>query len=171
MKDTRTYPEVSYYAKFHTDEDGEIDSIHHGWCFDSFAIVNGREVTFLQGLRFGDTVDGVLSAFFAGAILPTVGAFWHGLYERDYEMVESPEELNELMFGGTLKEAVGDTRDILRTPLGLRIQNVNGTKRCACLCHSDTEGLLDVEVSISADGRAHEAVRTVLREPEGRTFY
>ena len=118
---TRTYPEASYYAKFHTDEDGEINSIHHGWCFDSFAMVNGHEVNLLQGLRFADTVGGVLSAFFASAILPTIGAYWHGLYDRDYQIVETPKELNELIFGGTLKEASGDTQGILRTPLGLRI--------------------------------------------------
>jgi TPR repeat protein len=171
LKDAKTYPEASYYAKFHTDEDGEIDSIHHGWCFDSFALVNGHEVILLQGLRFADTIDGVLSAFFASAILPTIGAYWHGLYDRDYQVVETPKELNELIFGGTLKEATGDTQGILRTPLGLRIQKVDGGKRCTCLCHSETDGLLDIEVTVLADGRACEAVRTVLREPEGRTLY
>jgi hypothetical protein len=89
------------------------------------AIINGHEVKLLQGLRFADMTDGVLSAFFASAILPTIGASRHGLYGRDYRMVETPEELNELVFSGTLKEAVGDTRAILRTPLGLRIQKVN----------------------------------------------
>jgi len=171
LKDAQIDPEASYYAKFHTDEDGEIDSIHHGWCFDSFATVNGHEVNLLQGLRFADTIDGVLSAFFASAILPTIGAYWHGLYDRDYQMVETPKELNELIFSGTLNEAVGDTQAILRTPLGLRIQKVDGGKRCTCLCHSETEGLLDIEVTVSADGRAYEAVRTVLREPEGGTLY
>jgi hypothetical protein len=171
LKDTRTYPEASYYAKFHTDEDGGIDSIHHGWCFDSFAIINEQEVEFLQGLRFADTIDGILSAFFASAILPTIGASWHGLYERDYQPVESPEELKKIVLSGTLKEAAGDTRAILRTPLGLRIQKKNGGKLCTCLCHSETEGLLDVEVRVSADGRAYEGVRTVLSEPAGRTFY
>jgi len=171
LKDARTYPEASYYAKFHTDEDGEIDSIHHGWCFDSFAMVNGHEVSLLQGLRFADTIDGVLSAFFASAILPTIGAYWHGLYDRDYQIVETPKELNELIFGGTLKEASGDTQGILRTPLGLRIQKVDGTTQCICLCYSETEGILDIGCTISADGQAYEAVRTVLREPEGRTLY
>jgi hypothetical protein len=171
LKDTPTYPEVSYYAKFHTDEDGEIDSIHHGWCFDSFAVIGGHEVNVLQGLRFADTIDGVLSAFFASAILPTIGAYWHGLYDRDYQMVETPKQLNELIFNGTLKETDGDTQAILRTPLGLRIQKVDGSKRCTCLCYSETEGLLDIECTISADGQASEAVRTVLREPEGRTLY
>ena len=171
LKDARTYPEASYYAKFHTDEDGEINSIHHGWCFDSFAMVNGHEVNLLQGLRFADTIDGVLSAFFASAILPTIGAYWHGLYDRDYQIVETPKELNELIFGGTLKEASGDTQGILRTPLGLRIQTVDGTKQCICLCYSETEGILDIGCTISADGQAYEAVRTVLREPEGRTLY
>ena len=171
LKDARTYPKASYYAKFHTDEDGEIGSIHHGWCFDSFAIINGYEVNVLQGLRFADTIDGALSAFFASAILPTIGAYWHGLYDRDYQMVETPTELNELIFSGILNETVGDTQAILRTPLGLRIQKVDGGKRCTCLCHSETEGLLDIEVTVSADGRAYEAARTVLREPEGRTLY
>ncbi len=171
LKDARTYPQASYYAKFHTDEDGEIDSIHHGWCFDSFAIVNGHEVKFLQGLQFADTIDGVLSAFFASAILPTIGAYWHGLYGRDYQIVETPKGLNELIFSGNLKEAAGDTQAILRTPLGLRIQKVDESKRCTCLCYSETEGLLDIECTVSRDGRAYEAVRTVLRKPEGRTFY
>ncbi len=171
LKDARTYPQASYYAKFHTDKDGEIDPIHHGWCFDSFAIVNGHEVKFLQGLQFADTIDGVLSAFFASAILPAIGAYWHGLYGRDYQIVETPNELNELIFGGNLKEAAGDTQAILRTPLGLRIQKVDGSKRCTCLCYSETEGLLDIECMVSGDGRAYEAVRTVLREPEGRTLY
>src|ERR1017187_1048552 len=81
----------------------------------------GHEVEFLQGLRFADTINGILSAFFASAILPTIGASWHGLYERDYQLLEFPKELNELVFSGTLKEAAGDTRAILRTPLGLRI--------------------------------------------------
>ncbi len=171
LKDTRTYPEAPYYAKFHTDEDGEIDSIHHGWCFDFFAILNGREVNLLQGLRFADTVDGVQSAFFASAILPTVGAYWHGLYDRDYQIVETAKELNELLFGGTLKDTSGDTQGILHTPLGLRIQKVDEAKQCTCLCYSETEGLLDVRCTISAGGQACEAVRTVLREPEGRTLY
>lgn len=172
LEDTRTYPEAFYYAKFHTDEDGEIGSIHHGWCFDSFAIVDAHQVKLLQCLRFAaDTINGILSAFFASAILPTIGASWHGLYERDYQPVESPEELNELVFSGTLKEAADDTRAILRTPLGLRIQKINGSKRCTCLCHSETQGLLDIEVTVSADGRAYEAMRTVLREPAARTFY
>jgi hypothetical protein len=171
LKDARAYPEAFYYAKFHTDEDGEIESIHHGWCFDSFATVNGQEVNLLQGLRFADTIDGVLSAFFASAILPTIGAYWHGLYDRDYQVIETSKELNELLFGGILKEASGDTQGILRTPLGLRIQKVDGGKRCTCLCHSETVGILDIEVTVSADGRAQEAVRTVLLEPDGRTFY
>jgi hypothetical protein len=171
LKGVQIDPEASYYAKFHPDEDGEIDSIHHGWCFDSFATVDGREVHLLQGLRFADTIDGVLSAFFTSAILPTIGAYWHGLYDRDYQLVQTPKELNELIFSGTLNEAVGNTQAILRTPLGLRIQKVDGGKRCTCLCHSETEGLLDIEVTVSADGRACEAGRTVLREPEGRTLY
>jgi hypothetical protein len=171
LKDARTYPGASYYAKFHTDEDGEIDSVHHGWCFDAFAMINGDEVNVLESLRFADTIDGVLSAYFASAILPTIGAYWHGLYDRDYQIIETPKQLNELLFGGTLKEATGGTRAILRTPLGLRIQKVDGSKRCVCLCYSETAGLLDVECTISADGQAYEAVRTILRQPEGGTLY
>jgi hypothetical protein len=105
---TRTYPDASYYAKFHMDEDGDVGSIHHGWCFDSFAIVNGHEVKMLQALRFADTMDGILSAFFVSVILPTIGAYWHGLYERDYQLIESPGELNEAMFSDNLKEAIGN---------------------------------------------------------------
>ena len=81
------------------------------------------------------------------------------------------KELNELIFSGTLNEAVGDPQAILRTPLGLRIQKLDGGKQCTCLCHSETEGLFDIEVTVSADGRAYEVVRTVLREPECRTLY
>jgi hypothetical protein len=171
LKDTSANPGVPYYAKFNKDEDGEIGSIHHGWCFDSFANIDGNEVQLLKGLRFADTTDGVLSAFFISAILPTIGAFWHGLYDRDYQLVESAKELNELLSNGTLKEVVADTRAILRTTLGLRIQKFSGSKRCVCLCHSETEGLLDIEVTILADGQACEAVHTVLREPAGRTLY
>jgi hypothetical protein len=171
LKDAQTYPDASYYAKFHTEEDEELNSIHHGWCFDSFALINGREVNLLQGLRFAGTIDGLLSAFFASAILPTVGAYWHGLYDRDYQVVGTPKELNDLLFSGTLNESVGDTQAILRTPLGLRIHKLNGAIRCVCLCQSETEGLLDIEVIVSVDGRANEAVRIVLREPNGRTLY
>ncbi len=67
-----------------------------------------------------------MSAFFASAILPTIGTYWHGLYERDYQLIESPQDLNEAMFNGDLKEGAGDTRTILKTPLGLRIRRVNG---------------------------------------------
>lgn len=171
LMDTRIYPQVSYYAKFHTDEDGEIDSTHHGWCFDSFAAIGGHEVDLLHALRFVDTRDGILSAFFASVILPTIGAYWHGLYERDYELIASPNELNEAVFSDDLKKAVGDTRAILKTPLGLRIRRVDGGNSCKCLCLSETEGLLDIEFMVSSDGRASKPVRTVLREPEGRTLY
>jgi hypothetical protein len=122
-------------------------------------------------LRFADTRDGVLSAFFASVILPTIGAYWHGLYERDYQLIESPHELNEAAFSDDLKKAAGDTRAILKTPLGLRIRRVDGNKSCKCLCLSETEGLLDIEFMVSADGRASKPVRSVLREPEGRTLY
>ncbi len=171
LRDTQAYPGAAHYAKFHLDEDGEIGSMHHGWCFDAFATIDGNERNLLQSLRFADTIDGILSAFFASAILPTVGAYWHGLYHRDYQIVETPNKLNEIMFNGTLNEAVGDTQAILRTPLGLRIQKVGGVKRCICLCHSETEGLLDIEVTVSADGQASEVARTELREPVGRTLY
>lgn len=171
LKDTQTHPRASYYAKFAIDEDGDIGSIHHGWCFDSFANLDGKEVNLLQALRFADTRDGVLSAFFASVILPTIGTYWHGLYERDYQLIESPHELNEAVFSDDLKKATGDTRAILKTPLGLRIRRVDGNKSCKCLCLSETEGLLDIEFMVSADGRASKPVRTVLREPEGRTLY
>jgi hypothetical protein len=171
LKDAQTHPRASYYAKFALDEDGDISSIHHGWCFDSFANLDGQEVNLLQALRFADTRDGILSAFFASVILPTIGAYWHGLYERDYQLIESPHELNEAVFSDDLKRAIGDTRTVLKTPLGLRIRRVDGNKSCKCLCLSETEGLLDIEFMISADGRASEPVRIVLREPEGRTLY
>jgi hypothetical protein len=171
LKDTQTHPRASYYAKFAVDEDGDIGSIHHGWCFDSFANLDGHEVNLLQALRFADTRDGILSAFFASVILPTIGAYWHGLYERDYQLIESPNDLNEAMLNGDLKEGAGDTRTSLKTPLGLRIRRVDGNKSCKCLCLSETEGLLDIEFMVSADGRASEPVRTVLSEPEGRTLY
>ena len=122
-------------------------------------------------MRFADTRDGILSAFFASVILPTIGAVWHGLYERDYQLIDSPHELNEAVFGDDLRDVVGDTRTIIKTPLGLRIQKVDGNKSCKCLCLSETEGLLDIEFMISADGRASEPVRTELREPKDRTLY
>ncbi len=128
LKDTQTCPGASCYAKFAIDEDGDIDSIHHGWCFDSLANLDGNEVNLLQALRFADTRDGVLSAFFTSVILPTIGAYWHGLYERDYQLIESPYELNEAVFSDDLKKAAGDTRAILKTPLGLRIRRVDGNK-------------------------------------------
>jgi hypothetical protein len=171
LKDIQTHPKVSYYAKFAIDGDGDIGSIHHGWCFDSFANLDGHEVNLLQALRFADTKDGILSAFFVSVILPTVGAYWHGLHERDYQIIESPRELNEAVFSNDLKKAVGDTRAILKTPLGLRIRRVDGSKSCKCLCLSETEGLLDIEFMVSAEGQASNPVRTVLREPEGRTLY
>jgi len=171
LKDTQTHPRASYYAKFAIDEDGDIGSIYHGWCFDYFANLDGHEVNLLQALRFADTRDGILSAFFASVILPTIGAYWHGLYERDYQPIESPHELNEAVFSDDLKKAAGDTRAILKTPLGLRIRRVDGSKSCKCLCLSETEGLLDIEFMVSADGRASKPVRTVLREPERRTLY
>ena len=146
LKDTQTHLRASYYAKFAVDENGVIGSIHHGWRFDSFANLDGHEVNLLQALRFADTKDGTLSAFFVSVILPTIGACWHGLYERDYQLIESPHELNDFVFSSDLKKAVGDTRAILKTPLGLRIRRVDGSKSCKCLCLSETEGLLDIEL-------------------------
>ncbi len=171
LNDTQTHPGASYYAKFAVDEDGDIGSIHHGWCFDFFADLDGHEVNLLQALRFADTRDGILSALFASVILPTVGAYWHGLYKRDYQLIESPHKLNEAVFGDDMKKALGDTRAIRKTPLGLRIRRVDGRKSCKCLCLSETKGLLDIEFMVSADGRASNPVRTVLHEPEGRTLY
>jgi hypothetical protein len=125
----------------------------------------------LQALRFGDTVDGLLSAFFASAILPTIGAYWQGLYDRDYQIVESPEELNEVMFGDDIEWAVGNTRAVLKTPLGLRIEKAEGGKLCKCLCYSGTEGMLDIEFMVSPVGRVSEATRTALLKPTGGTLY
>ena len=122
LKGTRTVPHAVYYAKFHIDEDGEIDSIHHGWCFDSFVAVDGREADIRDALWFAHNLDGILSAHFTSVVLPTIGAFWHGLYERDYTLIKSPEALNEVLSGDDLKEASGDKRAILLMPLGLRIQ-------------------------------------------------
>jgi hypothetical protein len=171
LKDTQTRSGDSYYAKLSIDEDGDIGSIHHGWCFDSFANIDGHEVNLLQALRFSDTRDGILSAFFASVILPTIGAYWHGLYERDYQLIESPHELNGVMFSGNLKESLGDTRTILKTPLGLRIQRIDGNRSCTCLCLSETEGLLDIKFMVSSDGQASKPVRTALRKPKGMILY
>jgi len=167
LKDTKAHANAFYYAKFRLDEEGEIGSIHHGWSFDTFANVNGEELKPLPTLQFANTMDGILSAFFVSVILPTIGAFWHGLYERDYQLIVSSNELNEV----TRITDTGDVRSIIKIPLGLRIKKIDGNTSCKCLFHSETEGLLDVELTISEDGRASEPVLTVLCEPQGRTFY
>jgi hypothetical protein len=171
LRDTNFNPDNSYYARFHSGEDGEIESLHHGWCFDFFATAFGREVTLLHALRFADTPEGLLSAFFVSVLLPTIGAFWHGLYERDYQIIVSQNKLREIVQNSALKITFDNLHTVHGMPLGLRVVRMDGDRSCRCLCHSETEGLLDVEFVISKEGRASEAVRNVLCEPEGMTFY
>lgn len=166
MKDALRYPDTSYYARI-----AEVETIHHGWHFNFLSCTHGREIPLLQGLRFGVSEGGLVSAFFASAILPTIGAFWHGLYERDYAPIESLEELAEIASGGDLKAGSRDYETLLQIPIGLRTSDIFGTKRCRSLCFSESEGLMDIEVVIHPDGRADEASRTVLCEPAHRTLY
>jgi hypothetical protein len=115
----------------------------------------GQAYQFPDPLEFilaNRTIDGVVSVLFLAGELPTLSAWDHGLYDRDYELITTAVELSDAfadfdVFGALDVNSVG-------TPAGLRIPLVGETLVGKCLVYSPITGFGDLTVEIGPNGIA-----------------
>jgi hypothetical protein len=173
LKGIRVAPHAAVYAKFGRDEDeGEL-SPHHGWFFDFFACVAGREVDILKAIRFDRTMQGLVSASFVIVVLPTIGAYWHGLYERGYELIRSSSMLNDILFDGDFDFKLNspEVKNAVNTDLGLRTRGLENGVTCSCLCYSECEGIFDYQFALDENGYCVRKEKKSLLKTSGTVLY
>jgi hypothetical protein len=118
----------------------------------------------LQCIRAKRTIDGVVSALFLAGELPTLSAWDHGLYERDYHFVVTDSDLADALLDMEQDE-------MILVPAGIRVRREASALIGKCLMHSFIEGLADLSVRIKADGSAEKLELAPVLGPRGYRLY
>jgi hypothetical protein len=122
--------------------------------YNFHAIIEDIETGIFKAMRFDQSIDGAISAFFVASILPMVGAYGRGCFAMD-RCVPIPDLdvlhslLNEHDFdlsGSTLSKD-----SMVNYTLGLRISRNSEELRCACL-GCDEGSIIDYKYSLDMVG-------------------
>jgi hypothetical protein len=134
----------------------------------------GQAYQFPDPLEFilaNRTIDGTVSVLFLAGELPTLSAWDHGLYDRDYELITTTVELSNALEDFYVGDIDVDKWERVGTPPGLRVRRVGETLMGKCLVYSPISGFDDLTVEIASNGvAAKRELETVLR-PSGPRFY
>jgi len=134
----------------------------------------GQAYQFPDPLEFifaNRTIDGIVSVLFLAGELPTLSAWDHGLYDRDYEPITTAVESSNALEDFYVGDIDVHEWQSVATPPGLRVQRVGETLMGKCLVYSPIAGFDDSTVEIASNGvAAKRELETVLR-PSGRRFY
>jgi hypothetical protein len=117
-------------------------------------------------IRVKRTIDGVVSALFISAELPTISAWDHGLYGRNFVLVTTDDELSE-----ALADIEADESTSINVPPGIRVRREGENLIANCLIYSETEGLMDLSIQIGANGNVSKGSPVNVLKPAGRVLY
>ena len=97
-------------------------------------------------LQYTETVPGLVSALFFAAALPRRWSWGHGYYDRDAELIISPDRLNSLLKYELRGEPLGGAERW--PPPGVRLVRLDDGYAVACLAIRPGRGLYDVSLQI-----------------------
>lgn len=129
---------------------------------DAYAIFDGEQLPLREGVRFTETAEGLLNAFFLSACLPGQWSWGHGFYDRDHELIARGVSgldclLTDTPFATTRQEGTFVEK---WPPAGVRIVRRRDTFEVACLAFRAGRGISDLSINVTG-GKA-----SALRERE-----
>ncbi len=141
----------------------------HGGHTELYSVSDGGEDKYLSGIRFVETIDGLIESLYIGLQLPIKGVYWHGLYGRDYEFL-----LNNDHFVSVLcrqrPSLVSDMVDKLELPAGIRVVKSGGRYKVSCLVAYQNGSIVDMSISIS-NGIVNILPGTNVLDSKAKIFY
>jgi hypothetical protein len=126
-----------------------------------------NEFHYLNALTFPKTLHGAVSALYFAYRLHTIGAFWHGLYGRDYKFLLNSTELIEALIKLKLSN---EELAKLNRPAGIRFSKSNGECRITCLAVYPNGTIVDISVDLD-QGAAILIPQETVFESRTKFFY
>ena len=120
----------------------------HGGHTEIYSVSDGSKGEYLLGIKFVETIQGLIEGFYIGLQFPTKGVYWHGLYGRDYEfLLDNNRFINVLC--NKISAPVTEVVDKIRLPAGIRIVKYAECYNVSCLAVYPNGSIVDMSISIS----------------------
>lgn len=126
----------------------------HGGRTEFTVTLSGKRIELQQAITIDNSAEGMVSAFFLVWQLPTLGAFWHGLYDLPTIFYFSDDRLYDTLLNK--EEFRGDEQilaQILSIPTGIRISKVADRIIISCLSYIENNAIVDCWIEINNLGK------------------
>lgn len=124
----------------------------HGGHVELKAFVGNAETPIQSALTVEPFPDAMLAAFFLSTLNLTSWAWWHGLYDRDYEFIWDERELKQGLSNNLSQSSL--TQALAKfPPVGVRMRRDGDTVAIASLALRPGGNLFDIEVEVIGPSR------------------
>jgi len=124
----------------------------HGGHIELKAFVENAETPIQCALKVEPVPDAMLAAFFLSTLNLTSWAWWHGLYDRDYEFVWDERQLKQGLSSNPSQSSLAQALEKL--PLvGVRMRREGDTVAIASLALRPGGNLFNIEVELTGPSR------------------
>jgi hypothetical protein len=121
---------------------------HHGGSTEYYIENSNGIDDYLNALHASNNLDALIKGFYVALELPKKGAFWHGLYGRDYNFIFNNDQLIRFLKSRSTKPTDGKEIDRVGRPAGLRVIK-SGDEYCvSCLAFYPDGSIKDLSILI-----------------------
>lgn len=124
----------------------------HGGHIELKAFLGNADAPIQCALSVEPVPDAMLAAFFLSTLNLTSWAWWHGLYDRDYEFVWDKRQLEQGLTNNPSQSSVAQALKKL-PPVGVRMRLKGDTLAIASLAFRPGGNLFDIEIELTGSLR------------------
>ena len=143
----------------------------HGGHTDIYALIDRQRQNYLEGIRFHDSIEGLVEGLYFAFALCQHGTYWHDLSGRDYTFLFSGDQLAQTLearFESGEDPQLGCKK--IDRPCGVRLLVEAHGYRVSCMVASPVGTIVDLSVWITA-GRATIEPRLEMSVSSVQMFY
>lgn len=129
-----------------------------GFC-DAVAFSSGNQKPLGEVLRYDDSLQGILAAFFFAAALQRKWSWGHGRYDRDHVLLATEDEIKDALGDADLPQQANATWP----PAGVRVLRLHDGYVLSCLSTRPGGGLFDLSIEVHRGSASPLRVREVLK--------
>jgi hypothetical protein len=135
----------------------------HGGHTELYVEIDGRKESYLKALKLENSLEALVEGLFIAFELPKKGAYWHGLYGRDYSFLFDNNQLIEVLRNKLKIPPNGNDISKVDRPCGIRISKSEHMLSVSCLAAYPNGTIVNMSAHIDGGRLVVEPEDTILK--------